>query len=93
MLRAGQFDAVLCDLRMPRLDGLGLMRALEAIRPDLAARMLFMTGDTLRAAMPPELRDRVLEKPLDLDEVRRRVHALVAGRPAGSELRHNGGRE
>ena len=49
-LRTGNFDAILCDLRMPRLDGPGLIRELEAIRPDLAARLLLMTGDALRAA-------------------------------------------
>jgi two-component system NtrC family sensor kinase len=81
LLRKGWFDAVLCDLRMPRLDGPGLARELEAIRPDLAVRLLLMTGDTLRAgaAMPPEARDRLLEKPLDPDEVRRRVQELVTG--------------
>jgi DNA-binding response OmpR family regulator len=80
LLRERRFGAVLCDLRMPRLDGLGLARELEAIRPDLAARLLLMTGDTLRAAaaVPPAARGRVLEKPLDPEEVRRRVRDLVA---------------
>ena len=35
LLRTDCFDAVLCDLRMPRRDGAGLIRELEAIRPDL----------------------------------------------------------
>ena len=80
-LRTGNFDAILCDLRMPRLDGPGLIRELEAVRPDLAARLLLMTGDALRAAsaLSPELRARLLEKPLDPEEVRRRVWQLVAG--------------
>ena len=83
-LRTGNFDAILCDLRMPRLDGPGLIRELEAIRPDLAARLLLMTGDALRAAsaLSPELRARLLEKPLDPEEVRRRVWQLVAGNGA-----------
>ena len=67
---------------MPRLDGLRLARHLRSSRPDLAAKMLFMTGDLLRAAAgaPPGFQDRLLEKPLDPEEVRRRVQDLVAER-------------
>ena len=80
LLRHGQFDAILCDLRMPRLDGASLARALQAIRPDLSPRLLLMTGDTLRAAavIPQEARDRMLEKPLDPEQVCRRVRELIA---------------
>jgi CheY-like chemotaxis protein len=79
VLRAGQFDVVLCDIRMPHLDGPGLLRALETIRPDMAGRVLLMTGDVLRAAaaLPPWIADLLLEKPLDPTEVRRRVHGLM----------------
>ena len=79
VLRAGQFDVVLCDIRMPHLDGPGLLRALETIRPDMAGRVLLMTGDVLRAAaaLPPGIADLLLEKPLDPAEVRRRVHDLM----------------
>jgi PAS domain S-box-containing protein len=80
VLRTGQFDAVLCDIRMPHLDGPGLLRALEMIRPDMAGRVLLMTGDVLRAAaaLPPQVAGLLLEKPLDPAEVRRRVRDLIA---------------
>jgi PAS domain S-box-containing protein len=82
LLRTGNFDAVLCDMRMPRLDGPGLYRALETIRPDLIGRLLLMTGDVLRAsaALPPDACDRLLEKPLDPAAVRRRVRDLIERR-------------
>jgi hypothetical protein len=66
---------------MPYLDGPGLLRALEMIRPDLAGRVLLMTGDVLRAAaaLPPEIAGRLLEKPLEPTEIRRRVRDMIKG--------------
>ena len=39
------FDAILTDLKMPGVGGAGLLRAVEANRPDLLARVVFMSGD------------------------------------------------
>ncbi|HET6437628.1 MAG TPA: ATP-binding protein [Anaeromyxobacter sp.] len=72
-------DVLLCDLMMPEVSGIELFRELEARFPELARRVVFITGGAftpeasafLRAAGNP-----VLEKPFDL----RRLRALVAGR-------------
>jgi signal transduction histidine kinase/CheY-like chemotaxis protein len=79
ILRGGTFDAILCDIRMPRLDGIGLLRELDACRPELVPRVLMMTGDVLRAAaaLPSDLAAQLLEKPVDPAEVRRRVGELI----------------
>nr|WP_316641121.1 ATP-binding protein [uncultured Roseateles sp.] len=47
LLEAARFDAIVCDLRMPDMDGAALWRAVRARNPALARRMLFVTGDTL----------------------------------------------
>jgi two-component system NtrC family sensor kinase len=44
-LKAGWYDLIVCDLKMPRLDGPSLYRELEANRPELTPRVLFVTGD------------------------------------------------
>jgi two-component system NtrC family sensor kinase len=40
-----RFDLVICDLKMPRLDGKAFYRRLEEEAPLLAPRVVFVTGD------------------------------------------------
>ena len=44
-VRQGTYDAVICDLKMPRVDGMMLYRAIAAATPTLARRVIFVTGD------------------------------------------------
>ncbi len=39
------YDLVICDLKMPRVDGMTLYRAIAAADPALARRVIFVTGD------------------------------------------------
>jgi CheY-like chemotaxis protein len=44
-VREHAFDAVVCDLKMPKLDGKAFYRTLSAIAPGLAKKVIFVTGD------------------------------------------------
>ena len=44
-VKAGAFDLVICDLKMPRLDGPSFYRSLSTAVPSLARRVIFVTGD------------------------------------------------
>lgn len=77
---ANAYDAVVCDLRMPDIDGPALFRWMQAHHPVLVDRTLFVTGDALGPAAGRFLAESgrpVLEKPFSPPEVAR----LVAGFP------------
>ena len=44
LLENARFDAVLCDLMMPNMTGIELHARLSQSQPQLAARMVFLTG-------------------------------------------------
>ena len=46
-VRERPYDLVICDLKMPRLDGRAFYRAIAATTPELAARLIFVTGDVV----------------------------------------------
>jgi CheY-like chemotaxis protein len=83
-VRGGEcFDAIVSDMMMPGGNGDELHAVLAREAPEMAERMLFMTG----GATTPEARAfvaahaaRVVTKPLDLATLRARVDAIVNAR-------------
>jgi signal transduction histidine kinase len=81
-LRAQPANVIIADLRMPRMGGVELYAQLEEERPELAARVLFLSGDVSQLAAPgntPVPRERVLVKPVELAELERRIISFVRG--------------
>jgi len=87
-LREQTYDLIMSDLRMPRLDGPGLYRALEQYYPELRRRIIGITGDLLspelqgfleRTAVP------TVSKPFSWEEVRRVVQQVLQTWEEGRE--------
>ena len=75
-------DAVVCDLRMPGMDGYEFHDQLRAERPGLAARTVFVTGDVVSSeTRETVLRQPVLAKPFSFDQIEEAVIAVLRGAP------------
>jgi DNA-binding NtrC family response regulator len=82
LISSGQrFDAIVCDVLMPQISGIDLYEQLEKKHPEMASRMIFITG----ASTMPRVADflaRVenarLDKPIDVDQLKRLVNAVAA---------------
>ena len=75
-VRARQFDLVICDLKMPRLDGKAFYRALAQARPALIKHVIFVTGDVAGTDAEQFLKEsgcRWLAKPFRLADLLRAV--------------------
>lgn len=80
LAQAQTFDAVICDLRMPRVDGPTFYRHVAAVSPPQARRVIFVTGDVTGAEAASFLDEtgcRWLAKPFRLAELLRTVRDVV----------------
>ncbi len=72
----GRFDVILCDVMMPEMNGMQFHQELVRDRPDVARRVIFMSGGVFSPALRDffdALPNRKLEKPLDLPALRRLI--------------------
>jgi DNA-binding response OmpR family regulator len=75
------YDLVICDLKMPRIDGMTLYRAIAAATPSLARRVIFVTGDVAGTDAEHFLEEtgcRWLAKPFRLSDLLRAVRETLA---------------
>ncbi len=75
------YDLIVCDLKMPRLDGTAFYRELEATKPEMARRILFVTGDVAGTEAERFLEEtgcRWLAKPFRLKDLLRAAREMVA---------------
>ncbi len=85
VIRSTGVDAVVCDVRMPGMDGLAFFERLRHDRPGLAARTVFITGDVVSATGgSAAARQPVLNKPFTFERLEEAVVAVMRGIPFGA---------
>src|SRR5713101_6942042 len=83
-IAARSYDAILSDLRMPELDGVGLYRELDQRNPGLLRRIAFVSGTTQPVEYASFLEETgvpVLRKPFAIDDLQRLVQRLLQDNP------------
>ncbi len=89
---SGAFELVLCDLMMPDLPGMGVYDELHAIDPQLAARLVFVTGGAFSAQAREFLAridNALIEKPVGVAALRSFVQQwLRAQDPVPNDFHH-----
>ncbi|HEY1697600.1 MAG TPA: response regulator [Polyangiaceae bacterium] len=85
LLGGERYDVILCDIRMPGVDGIELHRRLHAALPREAARVVFVTSDPEAPdvlAYFKRVPNLVLAKPIELADLESLIdRAIRAHRP------------
>ncbi|RMH69570.1 MAG: response regulator [Gemmatimonadetes bacterium] len=77
ILREQPVDVVLCDLAMPEMDGLEVLRQIRALSPTLPFVILTAQGTVNTAEKGLNLgANHYLQKPVEFDELVRLIHHL-----------------
>ncbi len=90
-LKADDYVAILSDIRMPEMDGMEFYHRLNVLKPAMARRLIFVTGDALNQSVL-EFLDYTgcprIEKPFVPAEVRQMAATMAAAsrsEPSGSK--------
>jgi signal transduction histidine kinase/CheY-like chemotaxis protein len=79
-VNARTYDLIVCDLKMPRVDGMTFYRALERDHPGAARRIVFVTGDVAGTEAEQFLEEtgcRWLAKPFRLRDLIRTAREIA----------------
>lgn len=81
-LQKEHFDLMILDLRMPQLDGEGVLQMLPSIAPDTSVIIAtgYSDGGKTRTEMNEYIFDYYIEKPVDLDELEQCIERIKTKR-------------
>ena len=80
LIRQRDFDVILTDYRMPNIDGRKFYELTRELKPRLAGRIIFVTGDLVSAETKAFLcstGNRYLTKPFQMDQIERLVAQVI----------------
>jgi two-component system NtrC family sensor kinase len=82
-INLAEYDAIILDVKMPGLGGPEVLRCIEGLRPEIAKRVLFITGDTVSPSTQAFFQSEgheALHKPFSLEELRKRLQPFAVAK-------------
>ena len=79
-VRGASYDLIVCDLRMPDLDGPGFYAGLQREMPELLPRVVFITGSAMTPAIEGFLERTgvpYLNKPFTVSDIRQGTRGIL----------------
>ena len=89
LVRQRTYALIVSDVRMPDVDGPALYYELRSVNPEMARRMVFVTGDVMNTETRRFLGEtclRYLEKPFTIAEFRAVVQGVRQGLSPGESM-------
>jgi DNA-binding response OmpR family regulator len=77
-----RYDLLISDIRMPGLDGPGLLRDLQRHHPEMVPRLIFVSGETFTPGVQAFLAHSgipTMSKPVSMQALRRFVQTMLDG--------------
>lgn len=81
VLESDTFDAILCDVRLPDLRGPEFLESLRVMRPEMAERVIFATGDVVNdqtRAFLASVPNPALIKPFQVEDLQRAIARVTS---------------
>lgn len=85
---ATAFDFILCDIRMPRMDGVTFHQKLKERKSPYLNKIIFITGDTMSDEIQEfldSIENPLLEKPFGLQDIRQVIQRLLTNPSYGNK--------
>ena len=79
-LYSTHYDFILCDIKMPGMDGMTLYRKLLERKYSNLDKIIFITGDTINEDIQDFfkiVKNQILSKPFDLEEAKKTIQQLL----------------
>lgn len=79
IIGTNQYDLIVCDIRMPQMNGIALYNEVKTMNPDLARRIIFITGDPSSETIDfiNETGNEFITKPFKIEKFMTRINSVL----------------